>query len=215
VTEESGGKGIRDPGARRRWIVIGITIVGVAVAAVLGAYLGRGPRRERSAGKEAVARIVAVYSESLRELREAQRATTDPAELADLAAMELRLRVLTAIGLAGILERSGEEALRGEVEGEIREMLSAFPDSGAILDEIEGEYFQKLAAQDVEFARDLGRLLEFLVREEGVQIEAKRSELERLKALEAEMREQLVPGSVEKKTDDDADHEGHEGCDHD
>jgi len=208
VTEESGSKGIKDPGARRRWIVIGVTVVGVALAAVVGAYLGSGPGREPSAGKEAVARIVTAYRGSLRELREAQRSTADPAELAGLAAMELRLRVLTAIGLAGILERSGEPALSGEIEGEMREMLLAFPDSGAILDQIEGEYFQKLAAEDVGFARDLGRLLEFLVREEGLQIEAKRSKLEKLRALEAEMREQLVPGH--------GDHgEGHEGHDHD
>jgi len=214
VTEESSSKGIKNIGARRRWIVIGVTVVGVAVAAVLGAYLGRGPRSERSAGTEAAARIVAAYRGSLRELREAQRATTDPAELADLAAMELRLRVLTAIGLAGIPERSGEPALREETEGEIREMLSAFADSGGILNQIEGEYFRKLSAEDVEFARDLGRLLEFLVREEGLQIKAKRRELEKLKALEAEMREQLVPGheSHEKAEDHK---EGHEGCDHD
>ena len=90
-------------------------------------------------------------------------------------------------------------------------MLSAFPDSGAILDEIEGEFFRKLAAEDVEFARGLGRLLEFLVREEGLQVEAKRRELEKLRALEAEMREQLVPGH----SDHEGDGGGHEGCDHD
>jgi len=191
VTEESGSK---DPGARRRTVVIGVTVAGVAVAAVVGAYLGSGPRREGSAGTEAAARIVAKYSESLLALRKAQRATSDPAALADLAAKERRLRVLAAVGLGGVLERSGEPGLREAVEEEVREMLSAFPDSGAILKEIEGPYFQELAAEDAEFARDLVGLMEFLVREEGRGIEAKRRELEELKAQEAELREKLAPG---------------------
>ncbi len=194
MTEESDSKGLT---ARRRRIVIGVAVGGVALAAALGVGLGLAFRDRRSAGTEAAARILAAYSESLRALRKAQKATADPDALALLAAKERRLRVLTAVGLGGVLKRSGEPALRDAIEDEVREALSAFPDSGAVLGEIEGEYFQSLAREDADFARDLTGLLEFLVSEEGRGIEAKQRELEELKAKRDSIRKELVPGRRE------------------
>ena len=138
------------------------------------------------------ARIIAAYAESLRTIRKAQRATADPAEVAALAAKERRLRVLTAVGLGGVLERSGEAALRGALEDEVREVLSAFPNSGMVIEEIEGPYFQELGRADPGFARDLTGLLGFLVREEGRAIEEKWRELDELKRQRAEIRKGLV-----------------------
>lgn len=203
MSENAVGVGGR---SRRRAVVIGLVVAGVALAVTVGIVTGLGMRRKRSAGTEAAVRIVAAYAESLRALRDAQRASVDPARLADLAARERRLRVLTAVGLGGVLERSGETALRGALEDEVREILSAFPDAGAVLEEIEGAYFQRLAQDDLDFARDLTGLLEFLVREEGRGIEAKRRELEELKAQRAEIRKELAPGG--------GSHEGHEGHGH-
>ena len=203
TTEEDGNKGLA---ARKRMVVIGIAVAGVVLAAVVGTVLGRGVRRKGSAGMEAALRIVAAYSDSLHSLRKAQLATADPAKLAGLAAKERRLRVLTAVGLGGVLRRSGESELRDEIEDEIREILSAFSNAGDVLEEIEGPYFQGLAHDDPDFARDLTGLLEFLVREGNRGIEEKRRELEELKAQEAEIREKLVPGGDKR--------EGHEGHGH-
>ncbi len=184
---------------RKRAVVIGITVVGAAVAAVVGARLGRGPRRERSAGAEATARIIAAYNDELRSLRKDQRRTVDPAALADLAASERKLRVLTAVGLGGVLHHSGEPELGETIELEIREMLSAFSNSRDVLAEIESPYFQRLARDDPDFTRDLTGLLEFLVRVEEDEIKAKRLELEKLKAQEAAIRKELAPGDGDRE----------------
>jgi hypothetical protein len=199
VTEDNAGKGLA---ARRQRIVIGVAAVGVIAAAIAGALLGLAFRDRRSAGTEAAARLIAAYSEKLRAIRKAQGSAADPAQAAALAAKERRLRVLTAVGLGGVLHRSGEPGLREAIEDEVREILSAFPDSGAVIGEIEGDYFQDLAKADPEFGRDLTGLLEFLVREEERVIEAKRLELEELKAQRAKIREGLESGAES--------HEGHE-----
>ncbi|MHC4249212.1 MAG: hypothetical protein ACYS9X_08810 [Planctomycetota bacterium] len=200
MTEDTGGTGRRP---RRRAIVIGVAAVGVAVAVAVGIVLGTGARRERSAGTEAAVRIISAYAESLRKIRKDQRATSDPYEVTALAAKERRLRVLTAVGLGGVLERSGESELREAIEDEVREILSAFPNSSAVIEEIEGPYFQELARADPGFARDLTGLLAFLVREESRGIEEKRRELEDLKRQRAEIRKGLESGA-----------EGHEGHGH-
>ncbi|MHC5054911.1 MAG: hypothetical protein ACYTKD_09360 [Planctomycetota bacterium] len=211
MEEGTGGKGWT---ARRRAIVIGVTAVGVAVAVAVGIVLGTSARRERSAGTEAAVRIISAYAESLRTIRKDQRATSDPSQVTALAAKERRLRVLTAVGLGGVLERSGESELREAIEDEVREILSAFPNSSAVIEEIEGPYFQELARADPEFERDLTGLLAFLVREEERGIEAKRRELEDLKRQRAEISERLAPGA---ESHEGHGHEGngHEGNEHD
>jgi hypothetical protein len=123
--------------------------------------------------------------------------------------------------LGGVLKRSGEPGLRAAIEDEVREVLSAFTDSGAVLAEIEGDYFQSLAREDADFARDITGLLEFLVSEEGRGIEAKRRELEELKAERDSIRKEFVPGrrehdgNGERCPDGCEDHGQHKGRDRD
>jgi hypothetical protein len=186
-------------------IMIAATFAAIAAAAMVGIFLGSGVSRKRPAATPApTARIIGAYSDSLRALREAQRGTADPAQLAKLATEERRLRILTAVGLGGILHRPGEPELRADIEDKIREILSAFFDAGDILAEVEKPYFKGLAEEDPGFARDLTGLLEFLVGEEKRGVEARRRELKELKAQEAEVRKELTPGGAKRKG-----HEGH------
>lgn len=201
MTEGDAGRSAR----RRRFALVAGTAAGVAAAVLLGVVLARTLLRWESpapaADRDPAARFIATYRESLESIRRRQRATTDPEELGALAAKERELRVIAAAGLAGLRERAESEARRNVIEDEVREILSAFPDAGAIIKEIEGPVIGALAEEDVGFARDVTALLEFLIREEGRVIDEKRRELEGLKAREAELREELEPG--------------HEGHDHD